>query len=671
VKPRGGPPDSAGGTLHEVRGYGAGLFQEVRAHLAADDKVLGRGQTAGAVRWLILVLAVAFSLMHLYTAYFGVFPMMVQRSLHVTGALVLIFLWFPLSGQRLSGLKIGTDLLFLLGALAGGGYIFVTYHWIRITPQVLGRPPPYEVILGVIFIVVILEACRRTLGWGLPIITVCALVYAYVGPILPGLLAHRGYTLNSIIAQMYTYSEGIFGTPVGVTSTFIVLFIVFAALLEVTGIGEFFTRLAHGMFGAIRGGPAKAAVFSSALMGSITGSAAANVSSTGSFTIPLMRRVGYKPAFAGGVEAAASSGGQIMPPIMGAAAFLIAESLGMPYRTIILVALVPAILYFISIFVQVDFEAGRLGLKGLPRKELPKVGPLLLRQGFMLLPLGVLVFALVGLKVSAMRAAFWGVMAVIVIGLLNRHHRLNVSRLLIGLENGARASIPIVGAVAAAGLVIGVITLTGLGLRLSSLLAALAGGSLFLLLVFTAISSIILGMGLPTVAAYLVLSVTTAPALITLGVEPLAAHLFIFYFGVISAITPPVALAAFAAAGIARESPMLVAAHAMKLALAAFIIPFMFVYQPVLLLQSDEWLKTVLAIVTAVVGVSAFGAGIAGYVARKLAWWERLGFSVGGLILVYPGIYSDAVGAIMVGGAVLVHFWFRRSVGPALLVYDR
>lgn len=612
--------------------------------------------------WAVLILATGYALFHIYTAYFGVFPVMIQRSLHVTVGLLLAFLYYPARRPRCQAVRRLLDTLFFLGALIGGGYIFVTYQWIRVTPQIIGSIPTYEVVLGIVFIIAILEATRRTLGWGLPIICLASLVYAYAGPNLPGILAHRGYDLTNIIAQMYTYTEGIFSTPVGVTSTYIVLFILFAALLESTGAGEFFIQVANSLFGAIRGGPAKVAVVASALMGTISGSAAANVSTTGSFTIPLMRRIGYRPEFAGGVEAAASSGGQLMPPIMGAAAFLISETLGVPYRAIMAAALIPAALYFFSIFVQVDFEARRLGLRGLNRSELPPFWPLLIRQGIMLLPLIVLVAALTILKVTPMRSGFWAIVTVILLvtirAAVRRSGRSASLQIMRGLENGARSATPIVCAVASAGLVIGVITLTGLGLRLSSLLTDLARGNLLALLILTAASSIVLGMGLPTVAAYLVLSITTAPALVDLGVDPVAAHLFIFYFGVISGITPPVAIAAFAAAGIAQASPVRVGLQACLLALPGFIIPFLFVYSPVLLLQGAAG-EILWSVLTAAVGIGGVGAAVTGFIARPMSRLERICALAGGLLLVDPNPVTDLVGCGLLLIVVISHFWLR------------
>uniref|UniRef100_UPI000740495D TRAP transporter permease n=1 Tax=Shouchella shacheensis TaxID=1649580 RepID=UPI000740495D len=438
----------------------------------------------------------------------------------------------------------------------------------------------------------------------------------------------------------------------GVSATFIFLFILFGKFLEVSGAGQFFINLAVAAMGKYRGGPAKTAIVGSSILGTISGSAVANTVTTGAFTIPLMKRTGYKNHFSGAVEAVASTGGQIVPPIMGAAAFIIASYLGMPYIDVVVAAIIPAVLYYLCLYVQVDLRAKRNHLHGLPKSELPVLWTVL-KNGFLFfIPLFIIIFMLVS-GFSPMRAGLFAIVAVIVVAMVKASTRLSPKQLIKALDLGARASLETAVACAAAGVIIGIISLSGIGLTFSSMIIQFAGGSLLLTLFLTMVTSIVLGMGLPTVAAYIVQVPLTIPALIELGVAPLAAHLFIFYFAIISAITPPVALAAFAAAGIAGSEPMKTGLTALRLGIAAFIVPYMFVYGPSLLLIGQPG-DIVTSVATALVGILGVAAAAEGWVFRHALWYERVLLFAGSILLIQPGVWLDVLGVAMLVIALLL-----------------
>lgn len=480
---------------------------------------------------------------------------------------------------------------------------------------------------------------------GLPIVTIACLflAYALLGRHIPGALAHRGVDPGSLVQHLFFTTEGIFGMPIMVSSTFIFLFILFGAYLEKTGMGQFFIDLANAVAGWASGGPAKVAVLSSGLMGTVSGSSVANVVGTGSFTIPMMKRLGYSPEFAGAVEATASTGGQLMPPIMGAAAFLMAEFTGIPYNKIIIHAAVPALLYYFGVWSGVHLEAKRLGLKGLSREELPNVVQVLKERGHLFLPLLAILYLLVSGR-SPMMAALWAIITSIIVAMLRENTRMTLGDIISGLEQGARGALGVIAACSCAGIIIGVVTKTGLGLKLGGALVDLAGGKLLLTLFFTMITSIVLGMGIPTTANYVITSTIAAPALLRLGVPVIAAHLFAFYFGIIADVTPPVALAAFAGAGIAKGDPLRTGIQASKLAIAAFLVPYIFVYNPSLLLVDVDGVGIISILISSVVGIVGVAAGVSGYLITKQSWVERIIFLAGGILMVIPGLYTDAIG---------------------------
>ncbi|HHY92120.1 MAG TPA: TRAP transporter permease, partial [Firmicutes bacterium] len=501
----------------------------------------------GVLALFISLIAISASLFHLYTAQFGLFFALTQRDIHWMFMSVMIFLLYPATKNAARDRLPWYDALLDAVAVAGGLYILIDME------NIVGRagaPTRLDVILGFLMVLIVLEAARRTIGWALPVVAIAALVYAYFGRYMPGLLAHKGYSLQRIFPYQFLTTEGIYGVPLGVSATFVYLFILFGAFLEKTGAGKFFIDLAFALTGSSQGGPAKAAVVSSGLMGTVSGSSVANVVTTGSFTIPLMKSVGYEPYFAGAVEAASSTGGQIMPPVMGAAAFIMAETLGVPYVKVAAAAAIPAVLYYISLFAQVHFRAGRLGLRGLPREQLPGLRETIRRGWHLLLPLAALIVVLVQ-GYSPMKAVFWTIVLTVGLSFVKPETRMTPQRFLAALEDGARSAVEVAAACACAGIVVGVVTMTGLGLKLAGLIVIWSQGLLALALPLTMLASVLLGMALPTTAKYVVLSTLAAPALVRLGVPPMAAHMFILYFGVVADITPPVALAAYAGAGLA------------------------------------------------------------------------------------------------------------------------
>ncbi len=597
---------------------------------------------------LVFAVGVLMTLFQLYTALFGSFTALVQRSTHLFFALLITFLLYRPFKKKQETVP-WYDWIFILLTLFAFGYLSLNGQEISYRMSFVTPLSTFQMIVGGIACVLLLEATRRSVGTALALVLASGLLYIFWGEHLPGLLGHRGFGPMWILDQLFYTTDGVFGIPLGVSATFIFLFILFGKMLEASKGGEFFIDLAVAGMGKYRGGPAKTAILGSGLLGMISGSAVANVSTTGAFTIPLMKKSGYRSEFAGAVEAVASSGGQIMPPIMGAAAFMIASYLGMPYGELALKALLPAFLFFLCLGFQVDFRAQRRGLRGLDPHEIPNFWAVL-KFGFLfIVPLGVIIIML-AMGYSPMRAGLYAIGAVIVVSVFKKYTRFSPLTLLKTFDLAARGIIETAIACAAAGLVIGVVSLSGMGLRFSSLIIDLAGGSLLLTLIFTMVVSIILGMGLPTVAAYIIQVALTVPALINMGVEPLAAHMFIFYFAIISAITPPVALAAFAASAISGANPMRTGVIAMRLGIAAFIIPFVFVYGPSILLIGSVP-QILLTVFTSTVGIYAMAAAAEGWLLRDCYWYERLILFASALTLVVPGLYTDTIGT---AGVVLV-----------------
>ncbi|KIH70555.1 TRAP transporter permease [Salinicoccus roseus] len=616
----------------------------------------------GTISVIISIIAIIMSLFHLYTAFFGVFESIIQRGTHLGFALVLSFALYKPSKKVVQSSVPWYDILAIILVLSSFSYY--SFNGTDISARLSYVMPltTWEIIVGVISLLLILEATRRVVGNALLIIMLVFLAYGFYGHLLPGALSHKEFSMMWIMDHLFFTTTGVFSTPLGVSATFIFLFILFGKFLEVSGAGQFFINLSVAAMGKYRGGPAKTAIVGSSILGTISGSAVANTVTTGSFTIPLMKKTGYKKDFAGAVEAVSSTGGQIVPPIMGAAAFIIASYLGIPYIDIVYAAIIPALLYYICLYVQVDLRAKRNNLKGMKKEELPSVWSVI-KVGFLFfVPLFVIIYMLVS-GFSPMRAGLFAILTTILVAMFKGATRLSFKQIVKALDLGARASLETAIACGAAGVIIGIIGLTGIGLKFSGIIIDVAGGSLIITLILTMVVSIILGMGLPTVAAYIVQVPLTIPALIELGVEPIAAHLFIFYFAIISNITPPVALAAFAAAGIAGSEPMKTGLTALKLGIAAFIVPFMFIYGPQLLLIGSIS-EIIIGVITAVIGIIGIGAATEGWLLKQVTLIERLLLVAGSLMMVHPNVYIDIVGVILL---VLVYAKQRVTISREAL----
>ena len=599
---------------------------------------------------LVSLIAIAMSCFHFYTSGFGLLLAQKQGAVHLAFTLCLVFLLYPATSKqsKTSGIPFYD---FILGAVGVASAMYLVVFFNDLTTRA-GLPTQTDLIMGFLLIVTLLEATRRISNPVLPCLAIVALLYCYVGRSLPDMIAHRGFSIPRIVNHMYLGTEGIFGTPLEVSSTFVFMFILFGAVLEKTGLGKFIIDLSMALAGWSTGGPAKVAVVSSGLMGTVSGSSVANVCTTGMFTIPLMKSVGYEPHFAGAVEAVASTGGQIMPPVMGAGAFIMAQFLGVPYIEVALAAVVPALLYYFAVMVQVHFEATRLGLKGIPWSQLPPLWPLLKSKGFLLIPLiAIIYFLLAGY--TPLKAAFNGILVSFVLSWLNKETRLTPPRIMEAFESGARGAIGVACACATVGMVVGMGTLTGLALRIANAIVTLAGGSKILTLFYTMLASIVLGTGLPTTANFIVTSTMAAPALFKLGVPAKAAYMFVFYFGIAADLTPPVALAAYAGSGIAGSDPMKTGVTAFKLALAGFLVPYVYVYNPMLLFIDVVPLEMIQAIFTALLGVFLLAMATIGFYKAHLPWYLRITAFAGALGLLIPGTVSDLAG---LGVLVLIFF---------------
>ena len=738
--------------------------------LAKYDRESATRHLAGWLTWAVRIIAIAFAVFQLYTAIRGERPPQIQRVVHLGFVLALTYLLYPPTAKGRDKFSWFDLLLAIAGAGVAAYYIF-NYHDLMLRA---GAYTPLDMAVGAVAILLVLEAARRVVGLPIVIILCVCLTYAYFGKRMPGFLRHRGASFERLTTHMFFTTEGILGIPLGVSSTFIFLFIMFGAFLEKTGIGRFFIDLGNAVAGKQRGGPAKVAVFTSALEGTVSGSSVANTVGSGSFTIPMMKSLGYRPEFAGAVEAAASTGGQIMPPIMGAAAFLMAEFLNIPYVQIAKAAIIPAILYFTGIWIGVDLEAAKSGLRGLPKELVPSFWRVMRERGQLILPIVGMIFFLTTGRTPT-KAALYGIVLAVLAGVLKKevaaadaqdrseytqfdrvtgiivaflagafalrefltiplwhamllaalppvvyHGALRLaaggdpakrggifarlaglaqlilpavgavymlamgagtqativyavgmfflSQALTGepqvslkglfgvLEQGARGAVGVAVACAGAGIIAGTVTLTGIGLKLATGLVDLSGGIVLLTLFFTMITSIILGMGVPTTANYIITSTIAAPALAALAINgvpiaPIAAHMFVFYFGIVADITPPVALAAFAGAGIAKADPYKTGIDATKLAIAAFLVPYFFVYSPDLLLLNPSWGHTLRVAIGSFVGMIAIGAGVAGWLRTYSPWWERIMFIAAGLLLIDPSIVTDVIGVALMAAA--------------------
>ncbi|MCL1810136.1 MAG: TRAP transporter permease [Clostridiales bacterium] len=644
---------------------------------------------------------VAFSLFQLYTSIFTIQERQL-RPIHLGFVLLLVFLLYPASPKLSRGRIEWYDWMLAAAALVATLYIPANLDYII---RSIGNYGTTQVVIGILGVLLLMEACRRVVGKPIMVVVSVFLAYSLLGQYISGTFGHRAYTMRQIVTHMYYTLEGVFGTPLGVSATFIFLFILFGAFLQLTGVGKFFIDLANAIAGRQAGGPAKVAVISSAFFGTVSGSSVANTVGTGSFTIPAMKRLGYKPEFAGAVEAASSTGGQLMPPVMGAAAFLMAESTGFPYSKIILSATIPAILYFSGILISVHHEARKEGLKGMVNADIPRVRDIMKERGYLLVPLAYMIFMLsarstpayaaLGASLSALMAYSLGWLALLPIGimvackllfetmhftqyaliaiclwmlicLVRRRLGFHPIEIVEGLRNGARSVLPVAIACGMAGIIVGTVTLTGLGLKFATGLAVLAGGNLYLLMFFTMLSSIVLGMGVPTTANYLITSTICAPALIGMlvslnGLEVptaaivMGAHMFVFYFGIIADITPPVALAAMAGAAVARGEPLKTGVNATRIAIGAFIVPYIFVLNPAMLMIDTHFTLVILSLATAMLGMYSLSGGLAGYVQDHCRWYEKIILAIAGLTMIYPETMTDFIGFALLALVFVAH----------------
>jgi TRAP transporter 4TM/12TM fusion protein len=584
--------------------------------------------------------------------------------LHLTFGLVVCFLVFDIKGKarNFSGILKIVDIVLALMAVVISVYILPDPDEFMTRIQI--RASRVDVVMGIITLIIVLESCRRMTGPALPVIALIFIAYSLWGGNLPGILGHKGYSINRIVTTVFS-QQGIFGGPLTVSATILFIFLLFGAFLNASGADVIFKNLAVALTGRRRGGPAKIAVIASAIFGTISGSAVANVVSTGAFTIPLMKRQGYRSEFAGAVEAAASTGGQIMPPIMGAAAFLLSDMIGVPYRSVCVAALVPALMYYICLFIMVDVESLRHNLKGMDAKDIPALAPVLRTSAKLLIPVLMLIIVLVFSGQSPSRSALFAIASLIVCSLLDRNNRFNFSMLSKAFTGCARSVAQICSACATAGIVIGVLSVTGLGLKLSTLVFQLGGTNVFLSLILAMIVSVILGMGLPASAAYIITAVTISASLIRMGLPVMATHLFLLYFSCASNITPPVAIASYAGAAIAEASPNKVSYEAMKLGSVAFIVPFAFVMNP-LLISFDfssplDTLQTVFDFGCAILMAFPLAYGIQGYIHRRINIFLRCLLVAMGIGLVSPFEYFK-VGIVLLFG-LFFFFEKRRSAG--------
>ncbi|ACA32371.1 TRAP transporter permease [Histophilus somni] len=624
-----------------------------------DRESVTRQSSSQFNKGLITLVSVLYSLFHLYTTFYPL-PTLIQRAVHVGVGAILILLIYPASKKRRQGSVAWYDWLWVIAGMSGMLYLINQYNDIMTVRG--GIPNSTDIVMAIITVLVVLEVTRRVTGWILVIFSLLFLIYPFISSMdfMPDSLLTRPYDVGDIFGQLYLKTEGLYSSAVGASVSFIFLFILFGAFLSKSGMGQLFNDLALAIAGDKQGGPAKVAVISSGFMGSINGAAVANVVSTGAFTIPLMKKIGYHKNFAGAVEASASVGGQILPPIMGASAFIMAETTGVSYGTIALAALLPALLYYLGVIAQVHFRAGKQNLKGVPKDQLPRVKAVMKARGHMLLPILALIIFLAQ-SVPVGYAASYTIVLTILVSQLRQETRMGIKDVIEALADGAKQSLSVMSACATVGIVIGVMNLTSFGTVITSSIVTLGAGSLFLTLFLTMIASMILGMGLPSIPAYIITATMAAPALATFDVPVLVAHMFVFYFGIFANITPPVALAAFAGAGIAQGDPMKTGWQSLRLALAGFIVPFIFVYNPNMLMIDvtnaaviaktfplPSAFEIINVIVSSVIGVLGLSAAVEGYLKNTIPIWQRIILAIGSLMLIIPEWSTDIIGIAVV-----------------------
>jgi len=633
---------------------------QAMAYLEEVDKESQTRNLTGIVKQIFYWACILVSFYHLYTAFRGTPPVHMHRSLHVGMMLALGFIMYPIC-KKASRKKVAFyDWIFCALSIAIPVYIWMNYGDLI---QRFGRPSQMDTIITTILVILTIEAARRLTGWALPTLAFVFIAYALFGRKLPGMFAHRGYTWPQL-ADTLLNTEGILGTSVSVAASYIFLFIVFGAVMTKSGMGQFFNDLAMALAGSSKGGPAKVSVIASGLLGSINGSAVANVVTTGAFTIPMMKKCGYSKEFAGAVESSASVGGQILPPVMGAAAFIMAEMLGVSYSKIVIWAVIPALLYYLGIIIQVQLRAEKTGLVGVPRDQLPKVRDVMRKKGHLLLPILFLLYMLFFSGTTVIYSAFWTIIVTIVVSWLRPSTRMSFKDILDALADGAKQTVAVAVACACVGIIVGVFAKTGFGLNMGNAIIRLGNSSLILTLLFTMVTCMILGMGVPSIPAYIITASIAAPALSKLGIQPAAAHMFSFYFAMFANLTPPVALAAFAAAGLSGGDPMKTGFQSVKLSIAGFIVPYMFVFAPELMLINTTFWGGLQVTATACIGVALIGVAVEGYLFTKAQWPVRILAGLGALALIDPGLYTDLVGL----GALVAVVLIQRVVAMRMKV---
>lgn len=623
----------------------------------------------GAWKIMVTCLAVTMSVIFLYTAGFGTFEALIQRSLFLLFSLSLIFILYPSNSQQKKKVK-AIDVVLIIFTVLAFGWILIDYHRITWRLAYVDTLKPFDYAFGILAILLVLEANRRTMGWPLVMVTLGALVFNFIGPYIPGSFSHSGCTLEFFLDHVYLSTEGLFSNIIGIASTYIIIFIAFGAFMDVSGMGNFLLDFCNALTGKYPGGAAKTAVLSSALLGSISGSGVANVVTTGTFTIPLMKKTGYSPEEAGAVEAAASCGGQMLPPIMGAGAFVMAEFTGIPYIDIVKVSIIPALLYFGLVFLFVDLMAKKKGLKGLSSDEMPSLRKVLKAGGHLFISVIVLVFLLLK-GYTPFYAAFISIIVVVFVSFFRKNTRINLSKFFIALELAAKRTVAMASAAACAGLILGVVSQTGVGIRMSSLILSISKGNLLITILMVGIVAYILGMGLTVVTAYIITSVLAAPALVNLGVPLLVAHLIVFWFSQTSNVSPPVCLAAYAGAAISGGDPMKTGFKSLKISSGMLLIPILFVYTPIIFLSyQTNLVGFIWFVLTTALALVLYAISLEGYFTKNIKKIGRLVFALSAVTLYLPFTFSKILGLVIF---VLSLIFYKKltCVQPSNVLSDR
>lgn len=624
-----------------------------------DKESATRIFTSESMKKFIYIIAVLVSCYHLYTAFFGPPVTLKHRSLHVAMMLSMAFIMYPFSTKCDNKKVAWYDWIFVALSCAVPFYVWTDYLGVV---ERAGRASETDMLIATLLVFLVLEASRRVTGWALPILSLTFIAYGLFGRDMPGIFAHRGYNWTALSNHFFANTEGIYGTSVSVAASYIFLFILFGCVMNKCGMGQFFNDLALSLAGGSKGGPAKVSVIASGFLGSINGSAIANVVTTGAFTIPLMKKTGYSKEFAGAVESSASVGGQLLPPIMGAAAFIMAEMLGVQYSSIVIWATLPALLYYLGIMIQVQLRASKDGLVGLPKEKLPNVSAVVKDKGHLFIPIIFLLYMLFFSGRTVINSAFLTIIVTIIVSQFKASTRMGLKDIVDALADGAKQTVSVAIACACVGIIIGVSSKTGFGLTIANTIISIGEQSLLFTLIFTMITCMILGMGLPSIPAYIITATIAAPALAKLGIPAAAAHMFSFYFAMFANLTPPVALAAFAAAGLSGGDPMKTGLQSVKLSIAGFIVPFMFVYSPQLMLIDTTWAEGIWVTLSACLGVFLIAVTAEGYLYAPVNGFYRIITAAGALCLIESGIITDIFGLVVLALIIFLQKKKAKSI---------